>query len=101
MVLRASLVAQLVKNSGDLPLQCGGPGFNPWVGKIPWRRAWQPTPVFLPEKPHGQRSMVGHSPQGRKQSNMTEQLSKAKMLKQLKEDMEKVKKMMYMNDVND
>ena len=39
---RACLVAQLVKN-----LQCGRPGFHPWVGKIPWRRAWQPTPVFL------------------------------------------------------
>ena len=33
--------------------------FNPWVGKIPWRRAWQPTPVFLPGKSHGQRSLVG------------------------------------------
>ena len=33
--------------------------FDPWVGKIPWRRAWQPTPVFLPEKSHGQRSLVG------------------------------------------
>ena len=29
-------------------LQCGRPGFDPWVGEIPWRRAWQPTPVFLP-----------------------------------------------------
>ena len=37
-------VAQMVKN----PLQCGRPGFDPWVGKIPWRKAWQPTPVFLP-----------------------------------------------------
>ena len=34
-------------------LQCGRPGFNPWVRKIPWRRKWQPTPVFLPEKSHG------------------------------------------------
>ena len=31
-------------------LQCGGSGFDPWVGKIPWRRAWQPTPVFLPKE---------------------------------------------------
>ena len=37
-------------------------GFDPWVGKIPWRRAWQPTPVFLPGKPHGQMSLVGYSP---------------------------------------
>ena len=61
-----SLLAQRVKNR----LQCGRPGFNPWVGKIPWRRAWQPTPVFLPgesprtEEPGGLQSMgsqrVGH-----------------------------------------
>ena len=37
-------------------------GFNPWVGKIPWRRKWQPTPVFLSEKFHGQRSLAGYSP---------------------------------------
>ena len=35
-------------------------------GKIPWRRKWQPSPVFLPEKPHGQRNLVGSSPQGRR-----------------------------------
>ena len=45
-------------------LQCGRPGFDPWVGKIPWRRKWQPAPVFLPGRPHGQRSLVGHSPWG-------------------------------------
>ena len=39
-------------------------GFDPWVGKIPWRRKWQPTPVFLPGKPHGQKSPAGYSPQG-------------------------------------
>ena len=36
-------------------------GFNPWVGKIPWRRAWQPTQVFLPRESHGQRSLEGYS----------------------------------------
>ena len=36
-------------------------GFNPWVGKIPWRRKWQLTPVFLPGKSHGQKSLVGYS----------------------------------------
>ena len=36
--------------------------FNPWIGKIPWRRAWQPTPVFLPEESHEQRSLLGYSP---------------------------------------
>ena len=40
--------------------------FNPWIGKISWRRAWQPTPVFLPGKFHGQKSLVGYSPWGRK-----------------------------------
>ena len=35
-------------------------GFNPWVGKIPWRREWQPTPVFLSEESHGQRSLAGY-----------------------------------------
>ena len=38
-------------------------GFDPWVGKIPWRRKWQPTPVVLPGESHGQRSLVGYSPQ--------------------------------------
>ena len=35
-------------------------GFDPWVGKIPWRGKWQPTPVFLPGEPHGQRNLVGY-----------------------------------------
>ena len=46
--------------------------FNPWVRKIPWRRKWQPTPVFLPRKSHGQRSLVGYSPWCRKEWDMTE-----------------------------
>ena len=37
-------------------------GFDPWVRKIPWRRTWQPTPVFLPRESHGQRSLVCYSP---------------------------------------
>ena len=45
--------------------------FNPWVGQISWRRNWQPTPVFLPGESHGQRSLAGYSPQGRKESDMT------------------------------
>ena len=49
-------------------------GFNPWVGKIPWRSAWQPTPVFLPRESHGQRSLAGCSPQSYK-SDTTERLS--------------------------
>ena len=70
LLLGASLVAQMVKN-----LQCGRLGFNPWVWKIPWRRKWQPTPVFLPGKFHGQRSLEGYSPWGRKESDMTERLT--------------------------
>ena len=55
-------------NAGDIKIY----EFNPWVGKIPWRRAWQPTPVFLPGESHGRRSMAGHSPQGHKEWDMTE-----------------------------
>ena len=47
-------------------------GFKPWVAKIVWRRRWQPTPVFLLEKFHGQRSLVGYSPWGHKESDTTE-----------------------------
>ena len=46
-----------------------------WVGKISWKRAWQPTPVFLPGESHGQRSLAIHSPWDCKESDMTEQLS--------------------------
>ena len=49
--------------------------FNPWVRKIPWRRKWQPTPVFLPGEFHGQRSLVGYSPWGCKESDTTEWLT--------------------------
>ena len=48
------------------------PGLDPWVGKIPWRKKWQPTPVFLPGKSHGRQSLVGHCPWGRKESDTTE-----------------------------
>ena len=53
---------------------CRRPGFDPWVGKIPWRRKWQPSPVFWSGKSHGQRSLVGYRPGGRKESDTTEQL---------------------------
>ena len=48
--------------------------FNPWVGKIPWRRKWQPTLVLMPGKFHGWRSLVGYSPWGHKESDTTKQL---------------------------
>ena len=49
-------------------------GLIPGSGKIPWRRKWQPTPVFLPGESHGRGSLVGYSPRGRKESDTTEQL---------------------------
>ena len=52
--------------------RCKGHRFDPWVGKIPWRRAWQPTPVFLPGECHGQRSLAGYSLWGCKESDTTE-----------------------------
>ena len=47
-------------------------GFSLWVGKIPWRRAWQPTPVFLPGESHGWKSLVGYGPYNHKELVMTE-----------------------------
>ena len=47
--------------------------FDSWVGKSPWRRKWQPTPIFSPEKPH--RGAGGSSPQGCKELDMTERLN--------------------------
>ena len=49
-----------------------GRRFDPWVGKVPWRRKWQPTPVFLPGKSHGQMSLGGYCPWGHKESDTTE-----------------------------
>ena len=50
-------------------------GFDSWVRKIPWRREWPPTPVLLPEKFHGQRSLAGYRPWGCKELDTTERLS--------------------------
>ena len=57
------------------------PGLDPWVGKISWGREWQLTPVFLPGEIHGQRSLVGYSPWGHKESDPTEQLNQTEMQK--------------------
>ena len=62
----------MVKN---LPANAGNirdDGLGPWVGKKPWRRAWQPTPVFLPGESHGQRSLEGYRPVGCQELDMTE-----------------------------
>ena len=66
------VVMNLPARVGDIKTR----GFDSWVGKIPWRSAWQPTPVFLPRESLGQRSLVGYSPQGCKELDMTEQLSR-------------------------
>ena len=50
-------------------------GLGPWVGKIAWRRAWQPTPVFWAGESHGQRSLAGYSPKGCKESDIVKQFS--------------------------
>ena len=65
------MVAQVVKNSPGYRR----PSFNPWVRNIFWRREWKPTPVFLPGEFHGQRSLAGYSPCGRKKSDMIERLT--------------------------
>ena len=57
----------------ELTCQCKRCGFNPWVRKIPWNRKWQPTPVFLTEKFHGQRNMAGYSPWDCEELDTTEQ----------------------------
>ena len=68
---KASLVAQRWR----ICLQCRRPGFNPWIKKIPWRTAWQPTTMFLPGESHGQRSLAGCSPRLGKDLDMTERLT--------------------------
>ena len=54
----------MVKKKKKIHLQCRRPRFDPWVGKIPWRREWLPTLVFLPGESRGQSSLAGHSPWG-------------------------------------
>ena len=61
--VQLSRAVLVVKN----PAASAGKGSNPWVKKVPWRRAWQPTLVCLPGKFHGQRNLVGFSPWGRKE----------------------------------
>ena len=62
------VVKNLLANAGG----CERHGLDPWVRKIPWRRARQPTPVLLPGESHGQRSLAGCSPWGHRESDMTD-----------------------------
>ena len=59
----------------DFTCQCQRQRFDPWVGKIPWRRKWQSTPLVLPGKSHGQANLAGYSPWDHKEMDMTEQLN--------------------------
>ena len=61
MVKNLPVDARNLRNTGD-----------PWVGKIPWRRAWLPIPVFLPGESHRLRSLAGYSPWGHKELDRTE-----------------------------
>ena len=75
--VKEEIVAYLKKFGSDgksVCLQCGRPGLDPWAGKIVWRRKWQPTPVLLPGKSHGQRSLVSYSPRGHKELETTKRL---------------------------
>ena len=55
---------KMMLSSKESACQCRRPGMDPWVGKIPWKRKWQPTPAFLPGESHGQRSLAGYIPWG-------------------------------------
>ena len=57
-------------------------GFSPWVGNIPWRRVWQPTPVFLPWESHGQRSLVGYSSWGCEESDTAKHTEQQAIIKE-------------------
>ena len=76
----ASLVAQMVR----MCLQCGRPGFNSQIRKIPRRKGWQFTPVFLPGESRGQRCLAGYSPWGHKESDTAGQMSTIQCLLKLK-----------------
>ena len=67
-----AVLKNLSANTGDARDSISIPGFR----KIPWRRKWQPTPVFFPGKSHGQRSLAGYGPWGHKESNTTERLNR-------------------------
>ena len=77
-ITRASHAALVVrKNSPYQCRRCMRREFSPWIMKIPWRRASQPTPVFFPEESHGQRSLEDYSSQGHQGSEMTEATQKS------------------------
>ena len=70
-VITGGLPRWLSKGGKESACQCRRLRFDPWVGKILWGRAWQPTPVFLPGESHGHRSLAGYSPWGHKRVHTT------------------------------
>ena len=68
-------ISSEVRREARPSLQCRRPGYDSWVGEIPWRRKCQPSPVFLPGESHGQRSLAGYSPWGHKELGTTEWLT--------------------------
>ena len=60
--------------------------FNPWIQKIPWRRKWQLTSLFLPGKFHGHRNLVGYIPEGRKESDTTDHACTAQHMESVLEE---------------
>ena len=62
--------------------------FDPWVRKILWRRAWQPTPVLLPGESHGQRSLLGQSPWGRTESDTPEAIQHTRAICEVKVELQ-------------
>ena len=75
MVQPPNITASLTAHNACTRRTCKRRRFDPWVRKIPWRRAWQPAPGFLTGKPHGQRSLAGYNPWGRKASGTALELS--------------------------
>ena len=73
-MLIAMYWSSTVVQQKNLPVSAGDVGLIPGLGKIPWSRKCQPTPVFLPGKSHGQRSLVGYSPWGHKESDTTQHM---------------------------
>ena len=78
------------KKKKESACQCRRCRFDPWVRKIPWRRKWQPTPVFLPGELHGQRSLAGYSPGAckRVRHNLATEEQEPEMVKELLRDTE-------------
>ena len=72
---RHKSLKQIMRLQESVRVQCRRPGFDLWVGKIPWRRKWKSIPVSLPGESHGQRSLAGYNLWGHKEPDMTERLS--------------------------